>query len=368
MKSKRLRRPDGRYLIKKKYSNPDITKFFYGKTQAECYKKMSIYEKSIEIAANTISPAVTFGEYVDIWLDSIRASVSENTMDGYESIAKNHLSRFYSTPIAELVGTVIMAYFQQELIQGLSTRTVSHHYTVMKACLQAAYNDGLINRNPLSGQKKPKAIRKRPIISLTETQVKKFLSVVDNKKHRAMLELAIASGMRRSEILGLRWQDMDFDKNTVTINQTVVKVKEVGVIIKPTTKNSSSNRTIRIDKVTMSRIKSYREQVLLQKLKAGIEYQNNHLVFPGENGAPMYPDYFTKLAAQYGRKANLPKGFTLHSLRHTHASILIHKDVHFKVIQSRLGHSTSQQTLDTYSHITPDLDYGAAELFTEIVK
>ena len=118
----------------------------------------------------------------------------------------------------------------------------------------------------------------------------------------------------------------------------------------------------------MSKIKAEKARCLRQKLLDGINYIDNDLVFPGEHGRPMYPDVFTRAVKDYGEAAGMPKGFSLHALRHTHATLLLRAGVHFKVVQSRLGHSTSKQTLDTYSHVTPDLDYGAAQSFSSIVK
>ncbi len=365
-KQKVKKRADGRVQIQRTYKGIG-NKWFYGKTLAECEKKRKIFEASMLQPANMVSPAVTFGEYKEVWFASIKSSISEVTFETYRSVDRNHLSHFDSKPIASITATEIMAYIQSKLDSGLSSRTVQGIYILMKACLQGAVVDNVITRNPLLGVKRPKYVRTRPFVALTEAQVKKLLSVIKNERHRTMVELAIVSGLRRSELLGLRWEDINFDKNTITVNQTVLKVGNI-VTIKPTTKTKTSNRTIYIDKSTMAKVKAQKAYCLKQKLLDGINHIENDLVFPGEHGKPMYPDVFTKAVKDYGKAAGMPDGFSLHSLRHTHATLLLRAGVHFKVVQSRLGHSTSKQTLDTYSHVTPDLDYGAAQTFADIVK
>ena len=365
-KQKIKKRADGRVQIQRNYKGIG-KKWFYGKTLAECERKRKLFEDSILQPGNRVTPAVTFGEYKDVWFASIKNTISDVTYETYKSVDRNHLSHFDDRPIGNITGTEIMAYIQSKLDSGLSSRTAQGIYIMMKACLQNAVVDNVINRNPLLGIKRPKYVRTRPFVALTEAQVKKLFSVIKNERHRTMVELAVVSGLRRSELLGLRWRDINFDKNTITVNQTVLKVGNI-VTIKPTTKTKSSNRTIYIDKSTMSKIKAQKGFCLKQKLLDGINHIDNDLVFPGELGKPMYPDVFTRMVKDYGESAGMPKGFSLHALRHTHATLLLKAGVHFKVVQSRLGHSTSKQTLDTYSHVTPDLDYGAAQSFAAIVK
>ena len=365
-KQKIKKRADGRVQIQRNYKGYG-KKWFYGKTLAECEKKRKLFEATMLQPANMVNPVVKFGEYKEVWFAAVKNTISDVTYQTYKSVDRSHLSHFDDVPIGNLTGTEIMAYIQRKLDGGLSTRTVQGVFILMKAILQSAVVDNVILRNPLLGFKRPKYVRVHPFVALTEKQVKKLFSVITNEKHRVMVELAVVSGLRRSELLGLRWEDLSFDENTLTINQTVLKVGKI-VTIKPSTKTKSSRRTIYIDKSTMAKIKSLKAACLKQKLLSGVEYVDNGLVFPGLNGRPMYPDVFTKMVKGYGEKAGMPEGFTLHALRHTHATLLLRAGVHFKVVQSRLGHSTSKQTLDTYSHVTPDLDYGAAQTLQSIVK
>ena len=359
-------RADGRVVIQKTY--PGIgNKWFYGKTLSECTRKQKAWEKLTFSPSNSISPAVTFGEYAKIWSAAKKSTVAEDTYETYQSYLRNHLKVFSDIPIATITGTEIMAHMQRELDSGLSTRTVEHAFVLVKAILNGAVIDGLLQRNPLFGVKKPRAYRSRPITVLSKKQAKDFLACIKDDTHRAMLELALVSGMRRSEILGLTWDKVDFENGLITISQTVIKANG-GVHINPITKTSSSYRTIAIAPDTMNRLRLILNIDLVKREAGALRYQNNNLVFPGRFGGPMYPDYFTKLAAKYGKLSGMPEGFTLHALRHTHATLLLSDNKNYKVVQHRLGHSTAQQTLDTYSHVTADMDQGASRSFDNLIK
>ena len=355
-------RKDGRVKIQKTYPGYGI-KWFYGKTLSECQRKKLAWEKLMFSPANSISPAVTFGEYVKIWEAAKKSTIAEDTFETYRCYIKNHLSVFSKTPLTSINSTQIMAHLQKELESGLSTRTIEHTFVLIKAILNSAVIDNLLPRNPLFGVKKPKAYRSRPITVLNKKQVRDFLSCITDDCHRAMLELTTVSGMRRSEVLALTWDNVDFDNCLITISSAAIKSKGA-VLLKPITKTSSSYRTIAIAPDTINRLKR-----IQQIDEAGaLRYSNNNLVFPGRNGNPMYPDYLTKLAAKYGKLSGMPEGFTLHGLRHTHATILLADGKNYKVVQHRLGHSTAQQTLDTYSHVTADMDQGASRAFDSLIK
>lgn len=359
-------RKDGRIKIQKTYPGYGI-KWFYGKTLSECQRKKQAWEKLMLTPANSITPAVTFGEYTKIWKAAKKSSVAEDTFETYENYIKNHLSVFSDAPLSSITATQVMAQLQKERDAGKSTRTIEHIFVLIKAILNSAVIDELIPRNPLFGIKKPKAYRSRPITVLSKKQVKDFLSCITDDVHRAILELATVSGMRRSEVLALTWDNVNFENSLITVSWTAIKVKG-RIKINPITKTSSSYRTIAIAPDTMARLKRIRQIDEAKREAGALRYANNNLVFPGRFGAPMYPDYVTKLAAKYGKLSGMPDGFTLHGLRHTHATILLADGKNYKVVQHRLGHSTAQQTLDTYSHVTPDMDQGASRAFDNLIK
>ena len=189
----------------------------------------------------------------------------------------------------------------------------------------------------MDGIKRPKS-NLRELFYLTVDESNHLLSVINAPKHYLVIYLAIMTGLRRSELLGLRWQDIDFGKNTLTVNQTVLRVKG-GSIISPTTKNKTSRRTITLDANTIAKLKKYRVEFNKQALQ-NHELRKYDLIFVQPDGNPHNPSWTAHLIRKYIPLAQLSPKITFHSLRHTHATMLIQAGVHFKVIQARLGHST----------------------------
>ncbi len=360
--ARKKKRTDGRIVITKVYNG--IRKYFYGFTNAEALKKQEIYEENLN--KKIYGADILYTEWLDAWLDYTKDKIALDTYASYSGIVKNHLRPALGTySLAELNPTILREFIAQKRDSGLSSRSVEYIYILLKSSLKLAVFDDVLEKNPMDKVLKPKVIKTKEKVALDKEQIKKLLDTIVTDEIKRLFQFAIVTGMRRSELLGIRWSDVDYTHSTVSVNQTVLKIGS-NTTISPTTKNTSSRRTIAIDKKTTDLLKLQRLSVLERKLK-DINYVDNDLVFPGENGNPRNPDWVTKMANEYGKKAGLPKGFNFHSLRHTHATLLLKAGVHFKIVQSRLGHASFKQTMDTYSHVTPDLDYNVASKLSEII-
>ncbi|WP_236684548.1 tyrosine-type recombinase/integrase [Megasphaera cerevisiae] len=238
-------------------------------------------------------------------------------------------------------------------------------YTVLNAMIKQAVNDELIGKNVVAKVKKPKLVKTHETVTLSADEVKKFLSVIKNEKHHAFFKLAFASGLRRSELLGLAWSNVDFKKQTITVEQTVIRAGN-DIILSKSTKNASSKRSIKIDTETMAELKKH-SITIKERMLSTYEWINNDLVFPGEKGNPTYPTYASALCKKYATAIGKP-AFSMHGTRHTHATLLIEAGVNFKVIQTRLGHASFNETMDTYSHLTPILEYDAVDKLEKILS
>jgi len=354
--ARKKKRADGRIVITKTYNGK--RKFFYGSTKAEAESKQEAFEQAQ--SKNVYSSDILYDEWLDAWLEYIKNNLSAATFDSYCGVVRLHirpaLGRY---TLSEISTPLLRDFFAQKRESGLSPRSIEFIYTLLKSSLKQALFDDIIDKNPMDKVAKPKVYKTKDIVALDKVQVKKLLDTISTNEIRRLFQFAIATGLRRSELLGVRWCDIDSLHKTVSVAQTVLKIGSK-TIISPTTKNTSSRRTISLDSKTFSLLKEQRITVIERKLKT-IDYVDLDLVFPGENGNPRNPDWVTKMARDYGKKAGLPAGFSFHSLRHTHATLLLKAGVHFKVVQSRLGHSSFKQTMDTYSHVTPDLDCDVAK-------
>lgn len=245
----------------------------------------------------------------------------------------------------------------------LSARTISYTLTVLRAILKQAVMDEIISKNVATLVKKPKQERKREMVTLSKEEVETFLEQIDDVEWHALFKLAFTTGLRRSEILGLTWDDVNLKQKTLTVNQTVLRIDEVTTISK-TTKNSSSRRSISLDDKTIAELLKLRTHVDKRRLKA-TNWRNNNLVFPGKFGNPRDPAKVSLKCKKFATAIGRPD-FTMHDTRHTHATLLLEAGVNFKVVQMRLGHSSYQQTMDTYSHVTPIMEADVVEKISNI--
>ncbi len=179
-----------------------------------------------------------------------------------------------------------------------------------------------------------------------------------------LIHLATFSGMRRSELLGLRWENINFHHGTVSISQILHCLRGGRIVIEPP-KTAKSRRLVPLSPALA--LRSYREIVEADLAQLGSTLAGDRLVFSQLDGSPLLPNTVTHAFAKIVRKAGL-EGITLHSLRHTHASILLQQGVSSKTVAERLGHSTVVVTLDTYSHVTPGVKEDAANRFEEALR
>ncbi len=223
--------------------------------------------------------------------------------------------------------------------------------------LKTAVKQNVISRNPATFAEIPKK-EKNSIQTWTEEEVKKFLLHSQESRYHIGYLLAITTGMRLGEVLGLRWQDVDFEKHTITINQTSGHDDK----IKKTAKTNSSKRTIPVPKETIESLKKHRITINKEKLKCGSAYQDFDLINCTEFGMVIRRANFRNTFLRTIDNAGI-KRIKFHDLRHTHATILLKQGVNPKIISERLGHTDISMTLRVYSHVLPNMQEEAVKNF-----
>jgi integrase len=171
--------------------------------------------------------------------------------------------------------------------------------------------------------------------------------------------------MRRGEVLGLRWQDIDFDRRRLSIRQTIISIDYRVEISEP--KTARGRRSVALDTGTVTALRAHRAAQNQLKLKLGEAWQDHDLVFCRDDGTPVHPDRFTQMFDKHVREGGLPR-IRLHDLRHTHATLALAAGIHPKVVSERLGHSTVAFTMDVYSHAIPSMEAEAAETIANLVR
>lgn len=267
--------------------------------------------------------------------------------------------------------------------EGLSEKTILHHHRLISSILSQATRDRLITYNiaDRNYMRAPKVPRKEAPY-LDDEQVKQMVKCLANEpiKWKVALLLLVMTGMRRGELLGLEWQDIDWERNLLHIRRTSQVVSGIGIITKDT-KNASSERIIKISDDCIDILSEYRNWWLDVRTKMGSMWQynitildrngkesiiENDRLFIKDDSTPMHPDSITDWTSKFIKKYNLPH-FSPHSLRHTNASLLIAKGINVVTVAKRLGHSTPVTTSNTYSHAIKSADAAAAEVLSDII-
>lgn len=231
---------------------------------------------------------------------------------------------------------------------------MAYIHAVLHQALKQAVKEQLVIRKVCDAVNKPKIV-KHEIRPLNIDRIKAFMRAVANHRFEIACILECYTGMRRGELLGLRWQDVDFDHQTVSVRKSLIRTNEGLMMSEPKTKRSY--RTIPITGEIASLLRQHKQEQDQKRTLAGRDYVDNDLVFCNDFGRPVEPRNFVRQFDRVLQKANLPK-ITFHDMRHSHATMLLVLNEHPKVVQERLGHSSIAITLDTYSHIMRDYRNG----------
>ena len=300
--------------------------------------------------------SLTVGKYLkDKWLADIKDTVRRKTFVQYESVVRCHLAPALGRlKLVSLTPAHVRALYREKLDSGLAPRTVQYIHTTLHKALKQAVMDGFIPRNVTEAVKAPQALRKE-IKPLNLTQVKALLSTARGDRLEALYVFAIHTGLRRSEILGLKWTDVDLETGTISVQRSL---DTNGTFNPP--KRNNSRRTVKLTDQAIEALKAHRPRQNQERLRLGSLWEDHDLVFPNRIGKPMNADnLYHREFKPLLKKAEL-SGFTFHSLRHTCATLLCSKNVNPKIVQEMMGHANISQTMDTYSHIMPGMQDAAA--------
>ena len=262
-------------------------------------------------------------------------------------------------------------YYSEKLSGGrydgkgdLSRTTVSHHHTCLHRALKMALKWGLINRNPADAVTPPRPQRSEMHI-MNEDDLHSFLEAAKKTAYYVFFYLALFTGMRRSELLALRWTDVDLLLCQIYVTRSLHHLR-TGEIIFGAPKTTKGRRMVFLSPSTAQLLQEHKEKQEKQRAALGIPLEDDDLVFSGLEGKPFLPDTVSHAWVKLVKRIGL-EGIRLHDARHTHASLMLKQGVHPKVVQERLGHATISTTLDLYSHVAPGLQQAAAEGFDKMV-
>lgn len=348
-----------------------------GPRRADAEKLLTELVKRVNDGHTTPSDRISLGEYLtEKWLPIQRAQLRPSTFDSYRRNIENHVvPNLGRIPLHKLAPEDLDTFYARLLTEGklngdgggLSPKTVRYiHLTINKA-LKDALRKGSVVRNVAEAADPPKlsSQKRDEIKAWTAEELRTFLDSIRDDRLYPAFHLSSHTGMRRGEILGLRWSDVDLDGALVSVRQALISVAYEMQI--SDVKTSYGRRVIDIDEGTVAIIRRWRKTQAEERLASGGRYQDTGLVFGRADGGWIQPDLFSQTFDRAVAKTNLPE-VTLHDLRHTHATLLLKAGVPVKVVSERLGHSNPGFTMSVYQHVIPGMQAEAAALFAEQVR
>ena len=296
----------------------------------------------------------TVGRFLTRWLETYAATnTTLRTQEGYRGNIQRYIApAIGSVELQKLTALHIQKMYAGLLERGLGNRTVLHVHRVLRKALADGVKWGLLVRNVADAATSPRPENKEMEMWDTET-IARFIGATESHRFRDFYLLALLTGLRRSELCGLKWDNVDLVARRLSVVSTLQRIIGKGHV-EGQPKNRHSRRSVALSPQAVDVLHAMRGQQIEYQLAAGPLWQSTGYVLTQVDGRPMNPIKVTQEFTALVRKAGLPH-LTLHGLRHAHATLLLIAGVHPKVVSERLGHSNIAITMDTYSHVLPGL-------------
>lgn len=362
--------PDGRRI---KY-----TKTIQATSRREAEKELAKFVAEVERGLYMEPSRLTFAEFVERWLrDYGESNLAPKTLFRYRQILESRILPSMGHLKLEQIRPVHLIEFYKNLQEdgiredgkpgGLSAKTILYHHRVISSILNDAVEWQLIPFNPASRVKPPK-VQKKQAACYDVVQVKAMLKALETEepKYRVIVTLALLTGLRRGELMGLTWQDVDFDGGTLMVRQASQYLPGKGTFVKEP-KNESSQRLLALPRVLINMLRQYKKEQAEHRLKVGDLWQGSDRLFTTWDGQPMHPDTISKWFPKFLKRHGLTP-LTFHGLRHTTATVLINKGIPLKNVSGRLGHADVGTTGNIYSHFLQSADRVIADTLDEFYQ
>jgi integrase len=314
----------------------------------------------------------TVGGFIAQWLESVKVRVRPSTFGMYETLCRLYVAPMLGTvPLQQLTASRLNSLYAELLVNGrrngkggLSPKTCRHLHATIRAALNDAVRWQLLTRN-VALQATPPRPQPKEMQTWTAPELRGFLAHVEAERLYAAYVLAATTGLRRGELLGLRWRDLDLNAARLSVTQTLVSVNYAVSFSAP--KTAKGRRSVALDSATVGVLRAHRVAMLEERLSLGLGAPaEDGLVFTDLDGTALHPVGFSERFDRLVKAAGARR-IRLHDLRHTHATLALAAGVHPKVVSERLGHSSVSITLDLYSHSIPALEEEAAEKVAALV-
>ncbi|CAA0120995.1 Transposase from transposon Tn916 [Mycolicibacterium vanbaalenii] len=358
-------RPSGRWEGRVSYIDPVTEKrtsaSVYGATAAECRKELKKVRRRIEDGKPAKDAPDTVASWLERWRESSLAASDRKatTKSLYGSLSRKHLeaTAIGAKRLDRLKPSDVEALIVELRGKKLADSTVRGVYTVLRQALDVAVRDGLLASNPVAKVKRP-GVARTEAKYLAAADVARLLDAAKGLRYYVAVMLMAATGLRRGEIAGLLWSDVDLDKGELTVRHTLSRVDGELVLTEP--KTDRSRRRVPLHAGVVTALKGWRTQQLEERLAAGDQWTDTGVVFATELGTMLEPRNVLRTVELAAKKAKI-EAVGAHTMRHSAAVAWLESGVHIKAAADLLGHSSISITGDLYGHTSDDTARAAVD-------
>ncbi|MCM3020091.1 site-specific integrase [Priestia megaterium] len=327
-------------------------------TKKEAEKALAVVLNELNLGTFIEPQLIDLDSFIREWFVERQTQLAKSTLKNHKCLYRNHLKPKLGHYKLQDLNPIVLQKFTNSLVadSSLSHNSIRKLLFLMNQLMKKAHGLKLISENPLIHVNIPREVKSEMSIWDLK-QVNYYIANAKQNRYYTIVLMALLTGMRKGEILGLRWRDIDFEKQVVYIRQIYdgyAKELKVGA------KTASGVRSIHIPDMLVNQLKKERKKVLSNKLKQGMAYNDYDLVNCTKFGNPLDSSTLSKRFKNHTKKLGLPV-IRFHDLRHTHVTMLIQQNVNVKVISERVGHSSIQITLNQYSHVLPSMQQEVAD-------
>ena len=334
-------------------------------TRRECQEWLKKILRQVDDGLLFADTKVTLKEFMNNWLVSTKAAKRQSTWSHYEQVNRIYiLPRLGQKKVSELRPEHIQDFYNYLQDQGIGDYTILKIHNVLHGALEQALKMGILARNPVDLAHPPKEPNTEMTI-LTESQVSQFLIAVMNHRWQALFHLAITTGARQMELLGLKWSDLDWQRQTLKIERQLIRPDGSGIKFSAP-KTRLGKRSVALGSKTIELLRKHYERQKDEIRAAGDKWQEHGLIFTTSLGGPIHPRNLLRDFKIILKHAGLPI-IRFHDLRHTAASLMLNNNIAPIIVSRRLGHAKASITLDIYGHLIPSLQTEVAEKIDELI-
>lgn len=334
-------------------------KAIYGKTRREVQQQLTKALRDQQQGLPVIQERQTVGQFLEHWLKtSAKQRLRPNTLASYVNIVRLYIApELGRKALAKLSPQEVQGLLVTKQASGLSPRTLQYIRAVLRVALNQALKWGLVARN-VATLVEPPRVQRKEVQPMTPEQARTLLEAMRGERLEALYTLALTTGLRRGELLGLRWQDVDLDRGTLRVANTLQRIEGRPQLVAP--KTDRSRRSLTLPRSAVAALRSQRTRQLEDRLVAGSRWQEMGLVFTSSVGTPLDGTNVTHRFHALLERAGIPRQ-RFHDLRHACASFLLAQGLSPRMVMEVLGHSQISTTMNVYAHIMPEMHQEAAD-------